>query len=77
MSGMTKFILGGLLIVLALLGIKSLLPTDPANAPPSAEGWEQPMLMPNANLPSPDTLTDNSRPDESEKRQAGGRRYQG
>ena len=61
MSGMTKFILGGLLIVLALLGIKSLLPTDPANAPPSADGWEQPMLMPNANLPSPDTLTDNSR----------------
>lgn len=61
MSGMTKFILGGLLIVLALLGIKSLLPTDPANAPPSADGWEQPMLMPNANLPSPDTLTDNKR----------------
>ena len=61
MSGMTKFILGGLLIVLALLGIKSLLPTSPENAPPKAEGWEQPLLMPNANLPSPDTITDSSR----------------
>ncbi len=56
MSGITKWIIGGVLVILALLGIKSLFAPDPAEQPPSAQGWEQPLIMPNANLPSADNI---------------------
>lgn len=56
MSGITKWIIGGVLVILALLGIKSLFAPDPAEQPPSAQGWEQPLVMPNANLPSADNI---------------------
>jgi hypothetical protein len=61
MSGIFKWIIGGLLVVLALVGIKSLFAPDPAEQAPSAQGWEQPLVMPNANLPSLDAMKDTSR----------------
>ncbi|MBO0614211.1 PEGA domain-containing protein [Thiothrix fructosivorans] len=60
MSGITKWIIGGVLVILALLGIKSLFAPNPAEQAPSAQGWEQPLVMPNANLPSADNI-DSSR----------------
>ncbi|WGZ95158.1 MAG: PEGA domain-containing protein [Candidatus Thiothrix putei] len=60
MSGITKWIIGAVLVIFALIGIKSLFTPNPAEAPPSASGWEQPLVMPNANLPSPDAIGDKS-----------------
>ncbi|SDZ82216.1 PEGA domain-containing protein [Thiothrix caldifontis] len=60
MSGITKWIIGAVLVIFALIGIKSLFAPNPAEAPPSASGWEQPLVMPNANLPSPDAIGDKS-----------------
>lgn len=60
MSGITKWIIGAVLVIFALLGIKSLFAPNPAEAPPSASGWEQPLVMPNANLPSPDAIGDSN-----------------
>lgn len=60
MSGITKWIIGAVLVIFALIGIKSLFAPNSAEAPPSASGWEQPLVMPNANLPSPDAIGDSS-----------------
>lgn len=60
MSGIAKWIIGAVLVIFALIGIKSLFAPNPAEAPPSASGWEQPLVMPNANLPSPDAIGDSS-----------------
>ncbi|QQZ29778.1 PEGA domain-containing protein [Thiothrix subterranea] len=60
MSGIAKWIIGAVLVIFALIGIKSLFAPNPAEAPPSASGWEQPLVMPNANLPSPDAIGDSA-----------------
>ena len=60
MSGIAKWIIGAVLVIFALIGIKSLFAPNPAEAPPSAANWEQPLVMPNANLPSPDAIGDSA-----------------
>ncbi len=60
MSGIAKWIIGAVLVIFALIGVKSLFAPNPAEAPPSASGWEQPLVMPNANLPSPDAIGDST-----------------
>ncbi len=66
MSGKMKLMIGGLvlgiLLIFAYLGVKSLFaPTQPV-APDAAENdWQHlPPSMPNANLPSPSAIGDNS-----------------
>ncbi len=60
MNGIAKWGIGAVLVIFALIGIKSLFAPNPAEAPPSAANWEQPLVMPNANLPSPDAIGDSS-----------------
>ncbi|MEZ5454423.1 MAG: hypothetical protein R3E93_16610 [Thiothrix sp.] len=68
MSGKLKLLIGGLLlgvlVTFALIGIKSTFtasqPEPTATATPTEQDWAKPSIMPNANMPSPDSFKDDS-----------------
>lgn len=60
MSGKLKLMIGGLvlgiLVIFAFLGVKSLFaPSQPISNTADSD-WQQPLVMPNANVPSPDAI---------------------
>lgn len=67
MSGKLKLLIGGLLlgvlVIFAAIGVKSTLaPRQPEQGADAAatQDWEKPSIMPNANMPSPDLIKDDS-----------------